>query len=123
MLDARAFLISTLPLSGWLRRRRGTPTRAPAPASASRASSSLGLPAAPPAATHLLRAPSFRRPLSSRRGEAPWEREAAGGQVHGQVRWGVGVVFSESTACRPRGPRWAPLARSAPGSSRGSAFV
>ena len=78
MLDARAFMISTLPLSGWLRRRRGTPTRAPAPASASRASSSLGLPAAPPAATHLLRAPSFRRPLSSRRGEAPWEREAAG---------------------------------------------
>ena len=28
MLDARAFMISTLPLSGWLRRRRGTPTRA-----------------------------------------------------------------------------------------------
>ena len=35
----------------------------------------LGVPAAPPAATHLQRAPSFRKPLSSRRGEALWERE------------------------------------------------
>ena len=35
-------------------------------------------PDAPPAATRLLRALSFRRPPSSRRGEALWEREAAG---------------------------------------------
>ena len=39
-------------------------------------------PDAPPAATRLLGAPSralsFRRPPSSRRGEALWEREAAG---------------------------------------------
>ena len=68
------------------------------PASASRDSSSLGVPAAPPAATHLeLRAPStFRRPLSSTsrrgaRGEALWERESAGSGS-------LGVVFSESAA-------------------------
>ena len=34
--------------------------------------------AAPPAVTHLPRAPSFRRPPSSRRGEALWERVEAG---------------------------------------------
>ena len=37
--------------------------------------------AAPPAVTHLPRAPSFRRPPSSRRGEALWERVVGGGRV------------------------------------------
>ena len=47
-------------------------------------------------------APSFRRPLSSRRGEALWEREAAGSGSP----WGSpGVVSSESAAgfCGLRG--------------------
>ena len=37
--------------------------------------------AAPPAVTHLPRAPSFRRPPSSRRGEALWERVIGGDRV------------------------------------------
>ena len=42
---------------------------------------------APPAVTHLPRAPSFRRPPSSRRGEALWERvEAGSGSPGAKVR-------------------------------------
>ena len=48
--------------------------------------------AAPPAVTHLPHAPSFRRPPSSRRGEALWERgvEAGSGSL--------GAASSESAA-------------------------
>ena len=53
--------------------------------------SSSGAPAAPPAATRLPRAPSFRRPPSSRRGEALWERVAAGSGS-------LGAASSESAA-------------------------
>ena len=41
--------------------------------------------------SRLLRAPSFRRPPSSRRGEALWEREAAGSGS-------LGAASSESAA-------------------------
>jgi hypothetical protein len=54
----------------------GVPVRMPA--SASHVSSLSGAPAALPAATRLPHAPSFRRPLSSRCGEALWERVEAG---------------------------------------------
>jgi hypothetical protein len=47
--------------------------------------------AAPPAATRLPRAPSFRRLPSSRRGEALWKRVAAGSGS-------LGVASSESAA-------------------------
>jgi hypothetical protein len=42
-------------------------------------------------------APSFRRPLSSRRGEALWERVEAGHMRQGRVRWGRPLLS------RPRG--------------------
>ena len=61
---------------------------------ASRVSSLSGAPAALPAATRLPHAPSFRRPLLSRRGEALWERVEAGSGSLG------GTASSES---RPRG--------------------
>ena len=47
--------------------------------------------AARPAATRLPHAPSFRRPLSSRRGEALWERVEAGSGS-------LGAASSESAA-------------------------
>ena len=47
--------------------------------------------AAPPAVTHLPHAPSFRRPPSSRRGEALWERVEAGSGS-------LGAASSESAA-------------------------
>ena len=47
--------------------------------------------AAPPAVTHLPRAPSFRRPPSSRHGEALWERVEAGSGS-------LGAASSESAA-------------------------
>ena len=95
MLDARAFMISTL---------RSQVGFAAAVAHA-RLSASLssrlelfwGIRPQPPAATRLhQRAPSFRRPLSSRRGEALWEREAAGsgspGAVSSESAAGFGMV-------------------------------
>ena len=70
------------------------------PASASRDSSSLGVPAAPPAATHLeLRAPStFRRPgFRAQAGAAPAGRRSGSGSRQGRVRWGWSFLS------RPRG--------------------
>ena len=76
-------------------RRRYTPVDYPwplrMPASASRASSLSGVPAAPPAVTRLPHAPSFRRPPLSRRGEALWERAEAGSGL-------LGAASSESAA-------------------------
>ena len=43
----------------------------------------MGVPDAPPAATRQQRAPSFRRPLLSKRGEALWERDGAGSGSQG----------------------------------------
>jgi hypothetical protein len=54
-------------------------------------SSLSGAPAALPAATRLPHAPSFRRPLSSRRGEALWEQVEAGSGS-------LGAASSESAA-------------------------
>ena len=87
ILDARSFMISTL---------RSQVGFAAAVAHARLRLSRLelssgGAPAAPPAATRLLRALSFRRPPSSRRGEALWEREAAGSGS-------LGAASSESAA-------------------------
>ena len=58
-----------------------------------------GAPAALLAATRLPRAPSFRRPLSSRRGEALWERVEAGSGS-------LGVASSESAAGSGRLRAW-----------------
>jgi hypothetical protein len=86
MLDARSFMISTL------RYQVGfSAAVAHARLRLSRLELSSGAPAAPPAATRLLRALSFRRPPSSRRGEALWEREAAGSDS-------LGAASSESAA-------------------------
>ena len=86
MLDARSFMISTL------RYQVGFAAAvAHARLRLSRLELSSGAPAAPPAATRLLRALSFRRPPSSRRGEALWEREAAGSDS-------LGAASSESAA-------------------------
>ena len=91
MLDARSFMISTL------RSQVGFAAAvAHAPVSASRVLSSSGAlgsgrTPAPPAVTHLSRAPSFRRPPSSRRGEALWERVEAGSGS-------LGAASSESAA-------------------------
>ena len=88
MLDARSFMISTL---------RSQVGFAAAVAHARLRLSRLeliggsGPLAAPPAATRLPRAPSFRRPPSSRRGEALWERVEAGSGL-------LGAAFSESAA-------------------------
>jgi hypothetical protein len=53
------------------------------PPGLTRVSSLSGAPAALPATTRLPHAPSFRRPLSSRRGEALWERVEAGSGLLG----------------------------------------
>ena len=88
MLDALSFMISTL---------RSQVGFAAAVAHARLRLSRLeliggsGRSAAPPAVTHLPRAPSFRRPPSSRRGEALWERVEAGSGL-------LGAAFSESAA-------------------------
>ena len=74
-------------LSGRLRRGR---CACPSPPLASRAHSSGAL-AAPPAVTHLPRAPPFRLTPSSRRGEALWERVEAGSGS-------LGAASSESAA-------------------------
>ena len=90
MLDARSFMISTL---------RSQVSFAAAidplrkPASASHVLSSSGALAAPPAVTHLPRAPSFRQPPSSRRGEALSEREAAGSGSLGAASSGFRLHF------------------------------
>ena len=63
------------------------------PVSASRVLSSSGALAAPPAVTHLPRAPSFRRPPSSRRGD----RRSGSGWRQGRVRRGRPLLS------RPRG--------------------
>ena len=92
MLDARSFMISTLRSQVYPRSASPRPLRMPA--SASRVSSSSGALAAPPAVTRLPRAPSFRRPPSSRRGEALWGQS---GWRQGRVRWGRPLLS------RPRG--------------------
>ena len=61
--------------------------------------------------SRLLRAPSFRRPPSSRRGEVLWEREAANWRRPGRVRWGLPLLsrprgaFCSGDACVSRHPR------------------
>ena len=89
MLDARSFMISTLERS-----QVGFLAAAVAHAAARLRLSRLEL-SAPPAATRLLRALSFRffafELPSSRRGEALWEREVAG-------LGSLGVASSETAA-------------------------
>ena len=85
-LHARRAILHDLDaaLPGQLRRGR---CAFPPPPLASRAHRVLWphIVAAPPAVTRLPRAPSFRRPPSSRRGEALWE---GSGWRQGRVRWG-----------------------------------
>ena len=97
-LHARRAVLHDLDATLSGRLRRGRRSR-PSPPLASRAHRGLWphIVAAPPAVTRLPRAPSFRRPPSSRRGEALWEREGAGSGS-------PGVVFSESAAGFGKGP-------------------
>ena len=117
---SRCFMIST-PCST-LRSQAGFATGPPpwhTPASASRASSSLHIGGSGRTRPGLERfwfcsapafpmAPSFRRPLSSRRGEALWEREAAGSGLPGAVSsesaagFGTSVGSAGSVWLRPR---------------------
>ena len=83
--EARSFMISTL------RSQVGFAAAVAHARLRLSVSSSSGALAAPPAATRLPRAPSFRRPPSSRRGEALWEQVVAGSGS-------LGAASSESAA-------------------------
>ena len=107
MLDARSFMISTLRsqvgFAAAVAHARYIHATCPPPprASASRVSSSSGALSGRTAgryACHLPRAPSFRRPPSSRRG-----RGALGAGLDGRVAGLLGAASSESILSRPRG--------------------
>jgi hypothetical protein len=77
------------------------PTATPPPLSpvSSSSGTSSGAPAAPPADTRVQRAPSFRRPPSSRRGEALW-RLGAGGGRSGSQQLDIGSQGAASSESR-----------------------
>ena len=90
-LHARRTVLHDLDAALPGRLRRGRCACPPPPISRLELIGGSGPLAAPPAATRLPRAPSFRRPPSSRRGEALWERVEAGSGS-------LGAASSESTA-------------------------
>ena len=90
-LHARRTVLHDLDAALPGRLRRGRCACPPPPISRLELIGGSGPLAAPPAATCLPRAPSFRRPPSSRRGEALWERVEAGSGS-------LGAASSESTA-------------------------